>query len=427
MNHAGGRETHAVVRRPGLRGVTASVVLVVGLVVGCSTSEDDSVAGIPTCDAIEDAAAPKVDGALSADAEVAAAQQERARLGFPSDETSTRRATVNGRTLGMPLSPQEREVLGRRQQHLSEQMMTNVDSYAAEHADQFTGRWVDQSRGGVFVVGMTGDVEDHQAALDELLGVGAVTVRLTSVTASELDRINEAVRTWAVGRVGGSSGWGTREDLQVVAVDLEVLDPEVVASLAEAAGTDHVCVTGADPEDVVRGPQLPSGDGWRLLRRSVGIGGTYTVAVARDQAEYAALWGELGVAGEPDPVDLESELVVAWQTTVSTGCEDTLLLGLDVIDGPIPAVAPDIRLEGGNRRAWPTLSRCCTWSPSTGRGCPTVPSTSDTHRSGCASGARSTARSSVSTIRGDALGEFRRPDAQRPGRWCTRAVAAVLS
>ena len=157
-----------------------------------------------------------------------------------------------------------------------------------------------------------------------------------------------ASRTWtSLGIRYAGIGSGNLQN--IVPVDLEVLDPEVVAGLAAAVPTGTVCVTGADPADVVpEGPQPEAGDGWRLLADEPGIGMAYATGAATDQAGYDALWAEIGLPGDPPAVDFATEVVLWFGPAVSGSCDEIRLDDVD-LDEETATVRPEIVLIGGNR------------------------------------------------------------------------------
>jgi hypothetical protein len=337
------------------------VVVALALVGACSddgepviTAGDDpptepsdvrSALAIPRCDEFESlSGAPVVDGPLSPDAEVALAQQERAEYGVPSDEASTSAALAAGPSpeLGWPMTSEEEAAF----MAFNSGAAPTLAQQRYESEPWFAGTWIDNA-GRTAVLATTDDVATVQALVDADMGPGVVRVVAAERSTPELDAVRSRVSAWAEEHMDVVVGHGVPTDRNVVDVGLRVLDPAVVADLAAAVGTDGVCVEGTEPADVIpEGPQPERGEGWRLLADEPGAGVPYDTGFAGTAEELAALWNEIGLAGEPPSIDFVEEVVVWFGPAVSGSCSDIRLDDV-VLDGA--ELRPEIVLPGGSR------------------------------------------------------------------------------
>lgn len=194
------------------------------------------------CDEIDDPMfrEPQIDGPLSDDPEVAAAQRGRAGMGFPSDIATTTRLLEDpesDRAFGFPLSQDEFDSVWERQGQLDgEEMLKFGDRFP----ESFGYVYVDQSAGGVFTFGFTRDLEAREADLREAFPDVPTAVELAPFTMQELqaahDPLVELLRT------GQSGAWSLAVGL--VRVELGVVDPtrETLDAIAEVTDPDKVCV-----------------------------------------------------------------------------------------------------------------------------------------------------------------------------------------
>jgi hypothetical protein len=184
--------------------------------------------------------------------------------------------------------------------------------------------WIDRDHAGWITVAFSVDAETRQAELEERfpdVGVVAVGVDWTMADLEELQR-----------RVGDEIGplfpigSGISVTQGVVAIGVGVLKEERVAAIEERFAGERVCLEGADPADVpAEGPQRQQGDGWRLLADEQGVGEAYRTGIASDQASYGKLWREIGLSGEPPPVDFESEVVIWFGAVYGSSCPNLRL------------------------------------------------------------------------------------------------------
>lgn len=191
----------------------------------------------------------------------------------------------------------------------------------------FQELWIDRDHQGWVTLGFTGDVEARQAALLEAFpGVGVVAVQV-SRTAAELEALQG--RVGAAMRELGIEATGAQVNRGIVEVAFPVLEPELVAALAERFPGTPICVDGLDPADAPsRGPQAASGDGWRLLGHEAGVGQGYRTGIATSPAQLAALWAEAGLRGEPPAVDFHTEVAIWFGAVTGSSCPDLRLDGV---------------------------------------------------------------------------------------------------
>jgi hypothetical protein len=203
--------------------------------------------------------------------------------------------------------------------YVSNEMPTEAVRAWAMSQPGFEDIWIDRDHNGWISVGFSEGAEDRQVDLEqEFPGVGVVAVPL-DWTAAEL----EALRAEAFGAMeeaGFPVGGGHSVPAGLVQVWAGELDEEHLAPLADLAGP-RLCVEGVDSDEVIRdGPQPTEGDGWRLLGAEHS-GMTYRTGVATTQEQYAGLWTESGVSGDPPAVDFDREIVIWFGAVYGSGCE----------------------------------------------------------------------------------------------------------
>ncbi len=353
--------------------VTARWMILSGLLVGavallaaCGDDEDPVATGngarlaLAQCDDLEMALDPTVDGPLSDDPEVAAGQRNRANVGLPSDEAATRSAMADQDSTDLPPEASDlRSGFGPMTSEEALQVAERVER--AEKTAEALGPMLGgrpeigtnsiDNRTGQIVVRTAGNVAALQAELDEAIGSERVRVEATAAGHGELSDLQRRVGEHLVAAGIDFAGTGSGNALGRVTVDLAVLDPAVVDELAAtfADQVDLLCVSGADPADVIPdGPQPQSGDGWRLLADEPGAGVAYDTGFATDTGAYKALWNEIGLAGEPPDVDFGTEVALWFGPAVSGSCSDIRMVDV-VIDADNALVYPRIVLPGGHR------------------------------------------------------------------------------
>lgn len=178
---------------------------------------------------------PEVDGPVSADPDVAAAQHQRAELGLASDEATVRQRVDDPDavdSMGTPTTEAEfDELMARNRMDLTQALV----AYTQGHRETWGFTLLDQPGGGVFVVGFTDDLEGHSARLDEQFPGEPIRVVEAPATdadiAADADRLRDRVvdDDSALVSFGGAGPYlnvglhdPTRADLDEVA---ELVDP----------------------------------------------------------------------------------------------------------------------------------------------------------------------------------------------------------
>jgi hypothetical protein len=224
---------------------------------------DEVFAGHPLhrCGEVDDfRTEPTVDGPLSEDPEVAAAQRGRAEYGFPSDEATVRALLTDpddpemDRAFGFPLTATEVESLWARNRM---DVVDALEPYRTEHADTFGFLLIDQPGGGVLVVGVTDDLEEHEARLTERFPGAPLRVVRAPASQSEIEAGQERLMALMGGRDGprvtGSGAGGPWLTVMVIDPTRELLDD--IAELVDPAWTCiDVELTGLPPATTEAGP-----------------------------------------------------------------------------------------------------------------------------------------------------------------------------
>jgi len=184
----------------------------------------------------------------------------------------------------------------------------------------FVDAWIDRDNNGWINVMFTRGAKLRQAELErEFPGVGVVAVEVEH-SKRELRqlarRIGAFVERWEL-RAG--YGWGNANN--IVELSLPVVTDELATALQEAFEGEPLCVSGADPEDLVQpGPQPLRGDGWTMLTWEQGHGPAHEVGIATDQDSYERLWDRTQLDGSPPAVDFGSDVVVWFAIGHGSSC-----------------------------------------------------------------------------------------------------------
>lgn len=202
--------------------------------------------------------APQVDGRLSDDPAVAAAQRQRADEGLPSDEASTREALEHPEALELyeaTVTPEEAAAERARSALADEAAQALQAAGVAVHEDAEIlidrfGRY--GSDRGVEVFVGEDDVDATQDILDRALGEGKVTARYNGFDPAEQRDVQEALASLfdsgstEPGAITSTSG-------SIGPVVIGMVDPtrEALEEIAETVDPSRVCVepqlTGASP------------------------------------------------------------------------------------------------------------------------------------------------------------------------------------
>ncbi len=205
----------------------------------------------------------------------------------------------------------------------NEQPTEEIRAWAAGKPG-FEELWIDREHLGWITVAFSVDAQARQAELKELFpDVGVVAVGV-DWTMAELETLQQRVSD-EIGPLFPVSSW-TSVTQGVVGIGVGVLREERIAAIEQRFEGEPICIEGADPADVpAAGPQPQQGDGWRLLADEQGAGRPYRTGIATDQASYERLWTDIGLSGEPPPVDFEAEAVIWFGAVYGSGCANLRL------------------------------------------------------------------------------------------------------
>jgi hypothetical protein len=200
----------------------------------------------------------------------------------------------------------------------NEQPAEEIRSWAATKPG-FEDLWIDRDHLGWLTVAFSQDADARQAELErDFPDVGVVAVAIEWTTA-ELEGLQRRVMD-ELSPLFPISSW-TSITQGVVGVHVGVLRADRVAAVTERFVGERICIEGTDPAEAPpEGPQPVSGDGWRLLADEQGAGLPYRTGIATDQASYERLWEEIGLSGEPPPVDFGPEVVIWFGAVYGSGC-----------------------------------------------------------------------------------------------------------
>ncbi len=263
-----------------------------------------------------------VDGPLSSDSEIAAAQQWRADNGLRSDEAwvvevpTIANEMPEAGAFDAPLTDEEAMSLFERGNNID---FGALAAYGAQHEETFGGYWLDNTANAP-MISFTEDLDERRAELAETLP--DVRVVMANASRIELDRLWDRAMSEVTGQgIGTGAGVQTQWGGGVVTLHLFVLDEATIVSVAEFADPAMVCVEGQEVERYTApGPQAESGDNWRLLAlREVDVPFQATF----DESAFEQTWSTFDPAEPPPAVDFEREIVVVIPTE-----------GRGVVNGP---------------------------------------------------------------------------------------------
>lgn len=194
-------------------------------------------------------AEPVVDGPLSDDEDVAAAQEARAAYALPSDEATVVALadTSVESDLGFPVTEDEAtEIAGRSRVDIANHLATD---YVPRFAPDSLGfAFVDQADGGTFVIGFTSSVALHDQRLTERWG-DAVRVVEAPYSQVELELAAQDLLDDAPALVERLQIEG---GIQRGVVALRVVDPSAddLEALADVLDPDMACLDGVRADDI---------------------------------------------------------------------------------------------------------------------------------------------------------------------------------
>ena len=206
------------------------VVAVTVAACGSSPSPSSSSTSLPSGaapSAVTSAAPGAASLAPAADEEaIAYAISQRKTFGLRSDEAWVREVAADPRArtqlLDFPMLPEEEAEFDRRQTDF-ETIAGIVNAYAASHADEFGGVWIDQARHTV-VAAWTRNPDLHRLAiLAQLRSAGPLETKLVRYAERELNALTDRIfadKGWfssigAAPRSGGEDPMNNRIELQI--------------------------------------------------------------------------------------------------------------------------------------------------------------------------------------------------------------------
>jgi hypothetical protein len=221
------------------------------------------------------------------------------------------------------------EAYGDAPIYVANEMPTEEIAAWARGKPGFEELWIDREHNGWVTVAFSEGADVRQAELEALFpGVGVVAVGV-DWTMSALHDLQRRVAEELMPDV--ASGSSISVFTGMVEVSIGVLSADRIAAVESAFAGERVCISGADPADVVpAGPQPIAGDGWRLLADEHPAGEPYRTGIATDAVSYRELWARIGLGGELPPVDFGAEVVVWFGAVYGSGCDHLRLDGVAV-------------------------------------------------------------------------------------------------
>ena len=221
----------------------------------------------------------------------------------------------------------------------------------AHTLEGFQEIWIDRAHHGWIGVGFhDADVEAHQALLEaEFPGVGVVAVDMP-YTKAELEEISQDLQEVLP---EGMETAGIYEVQGYIEIWVGRLTPENIAAVSEVVGDAPVCLSGHDPATTpAEGPQPEGGDGWSYLGEADAMPDSEFPRILADRAALNAMWGRLGLAGDPPVVDFEEHVVFSLVIGHSGSCPRTRLDDVIVDGSLVYLVVPTITDEMGCTDDW---------------------------------------------------------------------------
>ena len=220
-------------------------------------------------------------------------------------------------------------------------------AYGNEHADQFGGMYIDPPGGTRVIMLFTGDLEEHQRAVDEILpGTQVRQARFTEAALVELLESLDFEALEADGIEMVSAGLDTIGNK--VTLEVKSNDPTVELRLElQYGGMLDVTVYPMPGEWA----NVTEGDGWRLVATGEASGAeAYTVRAARNAEEWVEVWDALALPSLDAPtIDFADEVVVSFAHGIGSGCREMRLDGVEVENGLVFSQTSD-----------PLAPRACT-------------------------------------------------------------------
>ena len=252
----------------------------------------------------------------------------------------------------VPVAPGEAEPPARPDgpPGLPEEAIAALVAYGAQHADTFGGLYIDPPGGRSVVMLFTGDLAEHELAVNEILP----GTRVRQVRFTEAERVLQRAEL-------GRELFG-REGIELMSTSVDVIRNVVEVALKSDDPTLEQVLEAAHPGMVdasvfpFAGPwaNVEAGDGWRLLAAGAQAAEAYNVRAATTAEEWDALWDAISLDGDQPVVDLDSEVVVSFGHGLSQSCPELRLDAVEVEDATVYSVTSD-----------PLAPRSCTLDLST--------------------------------------------------------------
>lgn len=217
----------------------------------------DPGAAPPDCAQLD--APVAVDGTLSEDPEIAAAQRARAENGLPSDEATVRavleQTDGDQYPMGFPHTQEEFDELNARND-LGRHAGAIRQWADREASGAFAGMWLDHRAGGVFTVAFTHDLERFRRSIHERFDP-TIKVVAAEHPMSELRALQEKVSRWMGDRLqeeqhddgpepGGIVSVGIRDPENRVRIGVFEPDEADRRKFAQQWGADRICLEPID-------------------------------------------------------------------------------------------------------------------------------------------------------------------------------------
>ncbi len=196
-----------------------------------------------------------------------------------------------------------------------------LQSYGADHVDEFGGMYIDPPGGQHVVALFTANLDEHACAIEAIHP--GTTLRAVEHTEAELRSLIEGI-DFEVLQASGVEMLSASVDVIANRATLEAKsdDPTAEARLELSFGGLVDVTIHPVPGDWHHASE---GEGWRLLAAGEGGMDAYTVLAATDGAGYEGLWRTAALPGAVPEVDLESEVVVAFGHGIGIGCREVRL------------------------------------------------------------------------------------------------------
>jgi len=150
---------------------------------------------------------------------------------------------------GVPLTPEEVRELESRNRSV-QSIKEPVIDYGDSHPRDWAGAWIDQRNGGLLIAQFTERVNEHRAALADLVGPAApLEVRAADFTLADLQEIASSVRgddPWFATIPAVLYGWGTSVPVNRVKLEISSVNPNAASMIEDHFGWKGVVEVESD-------------------------------------------------------------------------------------------------------------------------------------------------------------------------------------